>query len=137
MPLELRAPDALGLDFDRLARVESAIAADIERGTYDGAALAVGRHGSLALVSVQGLAHRDSGHRLRSDDVLVTFSSGKQFTVAAVLKYVESGALQLHQPVADVIPEFGANGKRGIMLSQLHTRAVRPPRRRRWSRPIS
>jgi CubicO group peptidase (beta-lactamase class C family) len=121
MTLELRPAQSLGFDPERLARVELAIARDIESGMYDGAALAVGRRGALALLSVQGFSERSTGRKLREDDVLVTFSSGKQFTVAAVLKYVESGALQLHRPVAEVIPEFAMNGKRSIMLAHLLT----------------
>jgi CubicO group peptidase (beta-lactamase class C family) len=128
MPLEQASPKELGFDADRLALVEEAIARDIEAAVYDGAALAVGRHGSLALFSVQGFAHRETGRALKEDDVFVSFSSGKQFTVAAVLRFVERGLLQLHQPVADVIPEFAQNGKGKISLQQLltHTSGIVP-----------
>lgn len=128
MPLEQASPRDLGFDPDRLARVEAAIADDIERGVCDGAALAVGRHGSLALFSLQGYAHRETRRALKEDDVFVSFSSGKQFTVAAVLRYLERGSLQLHQPVADVIPEFAQNGKAKISLHQLltHTSGIAP-----------
>ena len=128
MALEAVDPEKLGFDPVRLGRVEEAIANDIEQGVYDGAALTVGRHGSIALSCTQGYAHRETGRRLGEDDVFVTFSSGKQFTVAAVLCFVERGQLQLHQPVADVIPEFAQNGKRAISLHQLltHTSGIQP-----------
>jgi CubicO group peptidase (beta-lactamase class C family) len=128
MALEQRPPEELGFDPERLARVDAAIANDIEQGNYDGAALAIGRRGALAMLSVRGYAHRATGRKLREDDVLVTFSSGKQFTVATVLVYVERGALQLHRPVAEVIPEFAANGKRSITLAHLltHTSGIPP-----------
>lgn len=128
MPLETTNPKDLGFDPTRLARVEDTIARDIDQKICDGVALAVGRRGSLALFSVQGYAHRETGRMLKEDDVLVTFSSGKQFTVAAVLQYVERGLLQLHQPVADVIPEFADNGKRAISLYHLltHTSGITP-----------
>jgi len=128
MPLEQASPKDLGFDPGRLAEVEEAIGRDIDQGVYDGAALAVGRRGFLALLSVQGYAHRESGRALKEDDVLVTFSSGKQFTVAAVLRYVERGLLQLHRPVAEVIPEFGVNGKGAISLAHLltHTSGIPP-----------
>ena len=121
-------PEALGFDPSRLARLEAAIADDIEQERYDGAALAVGRRGAIAFTSVQGYAHRESQRLLKADDVIVTFSSGKQFTVAAVLAYVERGLLQLHAPVANVIPEFAANGKERINLHQLltHTSGILP-----------
>ena len=53
--LEMHSPDSLGFDAARLARVDAAIAHDVERGIYDGAALMVGRRGGVALDSVQGL----------------------------------------------------------------------------------
>ena len=118
----------LGFDPERLAYLEAVIAADIDQQRYDGAALIVGRAGATALVSVQGFAHRASARSLQPEDVLVTFSSGKQFTVAAVLHYVEKGLLQLHQPVAEVIPEFATNGKAKINLAHLltHTSGIPP-----------
>jgi CubicO group peptidase (beta-lactamase class C family) len=115
-----------GLDEARLRRVEEAIESDIAAQRYDGAALRVHRRGRLILESIQGFANRDRAIPLKADSVFVTFSSGKQFTAVAVLKYVEKGLLQLHVPVADVIPEFAANGKRRITLGQLltHTSGV-------------
>jgi CubicO group peptidase (beta-lactamase class C family) len=128
MTLEQRSPEDLGFDASRLARIEAAIAADIEAGRYDGAALAVGRRGSLALFSVQGFADRDAGRALKEDDVFVTFSAGKQFTVATVLQAVERGDLQLHEPVCRVLPEFAKNGKRDVCLHHLlsHTSGIAP-----------
>src|SRR5574337_988561 len=112
---------ALGFDAVRLERVAQAIGDDIAARRYDGAALRVHRRGELVLDVVHGYAHRDRGTKLAADSVFVTFSSGKQITVVTVLKYVERGLLQLHQPVAEVIPEFAANGKRRITLAQLLT----------------
>jgi CubicO group peptidase (beta-lactamase class C family) len=110
-----------GFDEARLRRVVDAIADDIAQLRYDGAALRVHRRGRLVLESIQGHASREGALPLKADSVFVTFSSGKQFTAATVLKYIEKGLLQLHTPVVDVIPEFGANGKRRITLGQLLT----------------
>lgn len=121
-------PESVGFDPERLARVGTAIDQDIEQGLYDGAAIAVGRHGQLALASHHGYADRGTERKLGEGDVLVTFSSGKQFTVVAVLSYVERGLLQLHRPVADLIPEFAAAGKGRITLHELltHTSGIPP-----------
>jgi CubicO group peptidase (beta-lactamase class C family) len=114
------------IDAGRLARVETAIAADIEAGRYDGAALSVHIDGECVLRTVQGYRCRRTGERLEDDAVLVTFSSGKQMTVVAVLQAVERGLLHLHTPVVDVIPEFGACGKGKMQLAHLltHTSGV-------------
>lgn len=114
------------VDSARLARVTSAIAADIEAERYDGAALSVHVDGKCVLQTSQGFRCRKTGERLEDDAVFVTFSSGKQMTVVAVLKAIERGLLKLHTPVVDVIPEFGANGKGRMNLAHLltHTSGV-------------
>jgi CubicO group peptidase (beta-lactamase class C family) len=114
------------VDTDRLARVESRIASDIEAGIYDGAALVVHHQGECILRSVQGYRCRKTADLLGDDAVFATFSSGKQMTVVAVLQAVEKGLLHLHTPVVDVIPEFGVNGKTKINLGHLlsHTGGV-------------
>jgi CubicO group peptidase (beta-lactamase class C family) len=128
MALEIEDSRKLGFDPQRLARVQTAIEQDIDEGTYDGAAITVGRHGSLALEANIGFAHRESGRKLAGGELFMTFSSGKQFTVAAVLNYLERGLLQLHRPVAEIIPEFGAKGKGAITLAHLltHTSGIPP-----------
>jgi len=124
----LENPQELGFDAQRLVHLQASIQQDIDNHVYNGAALVVGRYGHTALASIQGYADRAADRALTPDDVLVTFSSGKQFTVAAVLRYVEKGLLQLHQPVAEIIPEFAVNGKAKINLAHLltHTSGIPP-----------
>jgi len=116
----------LGFDEARLARVARALDADIAAERCHGAALVVARGGRIALDLVHGFAERATGRRLGRDAVFVTMSVGKQFTNAAVLGFVERGLLRLHQPVADVLPGFGALGKERVTLFQLltHTSGV-------------
>ena len=111
----------LGIDVDRLARLPARIDADIEAGTYNGAALCVSRYGKIAYRDVHGYADRESGRSLRENDVFVTFSIGKQFTNVIVLNRVENGDLHLNMPVGEIIPEFGEPGKREIKLWHLLT----------------
>ena len=111
----------LGFDEERLARVARAIEADIAAERCDGASLVVARGGHIALDLVQGFAERGTGRRLGRDAVFVTMSVGKQLTNTAVLALVERGLLQLHQPVAEVLPGFGALGKERVTLFQLLT----------------
>ncbi len=117
---------SLGVDEGRLARVREAILRDIEGERYDGAALIIHRRGVPVLEVVEGFADREAGLPLARDAVFATFSSGKQMTAVAVLQCIEKGLLQLHTPVAEVIPEFGANGKGRLNLGQLlsHTSGI-------------
>ena len=112
---------SLGVNEARLGLVRDAIRRDIDQEIYDGAALIVHRRGVPVLEVIEGYADRARGESLSADAVFSTFSSGKQMTSVVVLKYVEKGLLHLHTPVADVIPEFAANGKRRMNLAQLLT----------------
>ncbi len=114
-------PEALGFDRKRLERVLAAIDADIASERYDGAALTVARHGHVALRAERGYAERASDRRLAPEDVFVSMSIGKQFTVAIVLQRIERGELRLSMPVAELIPEFANRGKQRITLFHLLT----------------
>jgi CubicO group peptidase (beta-lactamase class C family) len=120
-PDELRD---LGFDAERLTRVEASARADVEAGCCDGVALAVARHGRLALELHCGFADRAAGRTLRPGDVFASMSIGKQFTVALVLHHVERGALQLHTRVGDVLPAFARGEKAAVAPNQpfIHTR---------------
>ena len=110
-----------GIDAGRLRRIIAAIEYDVETGFYDGAQIAVGRGGELLLHEAVGYADRGASRKLGKDDILVPFSISKQLVVAVVLSYVERGLLSLYQPVAEVLPDFGARGKQAVTLWHLLT----------------
>jgi len=111
----------LGFDPARLARVKQALEADLAAGRGHGAALVVARRGRIVLDLVLGHADLAAGRRLERDDVFVTMSTGKQFTTALALAFVERGLFQLHRPVAELLPGFGAVGKERVNLWHLLT----------------
>ncbi len=110
-----------GFDPSRLARIPARIEADIAAGLYDGAALAVSRHGEPVLRVFHGFADRAAARRMVADDVFVSFSIGKQFTNALVLNRIERGDLHLTQQVGEVLPAFRTRGLREINLFHLLT----------------
>ena len=110
-----------GFDAERLARVGQAITNDIGAQRYDGAVLALARRGKPVLIEAFGHAHRDSGRRMKPDDVFLTFSVAKQFTHTLILECIERGELALTTRVADVIPEFANRGKENITLFHVLT----------------
>lgn len=63
-----------------VARIE----ADLAAGKYHGAALRVARRGQPVLKEILGHADEATGRKLVEDDVLVSFSIGKQFINALV-----------------------------------------------------
>jgi CubicO group peptidase (beta-lactamase class C family) len=119
--MTLQSVEELGFDPERLARVGARIDSDIEAGKYNGAAICVGRNGGVALKSIHGFADRAAGRKLQEDDVIASFSLGKQYTNAVVLNYIERGDLHLNMQVSEIIPEFGGRGKGQIKVHHLLT----------------
>lgn len=119
--MERGDPRRHGIDPERLERVGAALERDVAARRCDGAALLVGRAGELVLEEYRGFADRARGTPVRPETVFVSMSIGKQFTNALVLERVERGALALHAPVAEVLPEFGARGKGRVTLFHLLT----------------
>lgn len=115
-----------GFDVDRLDRVGQMIRRDIEAGRCHGASLIVARGGRVVLELTEGFADRQAGRRLGKDAVFATMSVAKQLTNVLALSLVERGALRLHAPVAELIPEFAALGKEKVNLYHLltHTSGV-------------
>ncbi|MAE94236.1 MAG: serine hydrolase [Deltaproteobacteria bacterium] len=117
----------LGLDPERLDRLEQAIAADVAAERYDGAVTLVARHGEIAHHRAVGFADRVNARQAHVDDVFHLFSVTKAFTAIAVLQCVDRGDLQLHTRVAEVIPEFGVKGKQRVTIAQLLTHTAGLP----------
>ncbi|MEJ7582601.1 MAG: serine hydrolase domain-containing protein [Acidimicrobiales bacterium] len=59
------------------------------------------------------------GDHLGDDSRYATFSAIKGVVYTATWQLLAEGTLRLDQPVADVIPEFGANGKEAVTVEQL------------------
>jgi CubicO group peptidase (beta-lactamase class C family) len=113
--------EAQGFDPVRLARVREAVVADIEAERCHGVAMIVARRGEIVLDITEGYADRAAGRPLQSDSVFATMSVAKQFTNVLALSLVERGLLQLHAPVAELIPEFATLGKEKVNLFHLLT----------------
>ncbi|MBE9374177.1 serine hydrolase [Saccharopolyspora sp. HNM0983] len=58
---------------------------------------------------------------MRTDTIFDAASITKLFTSIAVLQEVDAGSVQLDEPVASYLPEFGVNGKEDITVRQLLT----------------
>lgn len=126
--MQVVSPETLGFDPSRLRRLHEILEKDVAEGTYDGALVAVGRKGSLVALEEVGFSDRQNQKAISQTDLLLTMSVSKQFFNVIALSFVERGLLQLTQPVAEVLPEFGQRGKGRIALWHLmtHTGGVFP-----------
>ena len=108
---ELKAevdPAEVGLDAERLGRIDGTFARYVDAGRLAGYLVTVSRHGKLAHVSSYGARDRDEGLPVESDTLWRIFSMTKPITSVAAMMLYEEGALQLTDPVSKFIPSFAS-----------------------------
>ena len=99
-------PAEVGLDADRLGRIDDTFARYVDDGRLAGWLVTVSRHGKLAHVSAYGQRDRDEGLPVETDTLWRIFSMTKPITSVAAMMLYEQGALQLTDPVSKFIPSF-------------------------------
>ena len=106
---ELKAevdPAEVGLDSERLGRIDGTFARYVDDGRLAGYLVTVSRHGKLAHVSGYGARAREEGLPVESDTLWRIYSMTKPITSVAAMMLYEEGALQLTDPVSKFIPSF-------------------------------
>jgi CubicO group peptidase (beta-lactamase class C family) len=108
-------PAAVGFDTDAIADLMARAQREIDEGHIPSCQLAFARNGKLALWVTLGNAAPESRY--------VIFSSTKPVVASAVWILMGEGAIDVTRRVAEIIPEFAANGKDAITIEQvmLHT----------------
>ena len=140
VPVAAAKPEDLGIDSEKLEMVFARAKRDVDDGTLPSAQVAVARHGKLAGMRTYGSAVQGGVEKPATDDTLYHFfSSTKAVVSAAVWLLFEDGQLRLDEKVADIIPEFGTNGKDAIDVETLMLHAggfpLAPFSRRNVDRP--
>ena len=110
MPVsELKAevdPAEVGLDADRLRRIDRHFARYVDDGRLAGWLVTVSRHGRLAHVSGYGNRDREEGLPVEPDTLWRIYSMSKPVTSVAAMMLYEEGAFELTDPVSKFIPSF-------------------------------
>jgi len=123
------SPESVGVDPAKLAALFERAEREIREETLPSAQLAVARDGKLAAMRSFGtVTHEGEPAPATNDTLYVMFSCTKAITSAAAWLLLQEGKLRLDEPVAAVIPEFGAHGKESITLEQLLTHSAGFPR---------
>ena len=105
------APESIGLDGEKLAELSARARREVDEGLLPSAQIAVAREGRLGHVETFGDADDQT--------LYCVFSSTKAFTSAAGWLLMQEGRLDASEVVADIVPEFGSNGKESITVEQL------------------
>ncbi len=99
-------PGEVGLDPDRLRRLDDVFRAYVDDGRLAGWTLAVTRRGRVAHLTHYGLADIDSGRPVGDDTLWRIYSMTKPITSVAAMMLYEQGLFELTDPVSRFIPEF-------------------------------
>jgi CubicO group peptidase (beta-lactamase class C family) len=97
----------VGLDSERLKRIDAHFAGYVADGRLPGWLLSVRRHGRLAHVARAGSRDLEAGLPVTDDTVWRIYSMTKPITSVAAMLLYEEGKLALTDPVSAFIPSFG------------------------------
>jgi len=107
----LTDPAELGIDPEKLDDLRLRVRKEVDEGLLPSAQFALARHGRLAAFETVGNAG--------NDNLYCIFSSTKAITSAAAWLLIQEGKLDISLTVAELIPEFGENGKADVTIEQL------------------
>jgi CubicO group peptidase (beta-lactamase class C family) len=99
-------PDEVGIDANRLQRVDTHFRRYVDEGRLAGWTIAVARRGQVAHLSHYGLADVEAQRPVADDTLWRIYSMTKPITSVAALMLYERGALELTDPVSRYIPAF-------------------------------
>ena len=120
LKLVAEKPEDVGVDSEALDALFARAQRDVDDGTLPSAQVAVARNGKLAGLRTFGKAVQGGEERPATDETLYTiYSSTKAVVAVAIWQLLEEGDLKLEERVADIIPEFGTNGKDVVTVEQV------------------
>ena len=99
-------PASLGIDPDRLARLDSRMAQAVADGEVPGVVTVLLRHGHVAHVSAHGNLDSERQNELPLDALFRMYSQTKPVTAALTMQLQEEGVLYVDEPITKWLPEF-------------------------------
>ncbi|HEV8064886.1 MAG TPA: serine hydrolase domain-containing protein [Acidimicrobiales bacterium] len=108
---ELVDPGQVGIDPERLSLLIDRVRLDVERGPLPSAQLAVARDSRLVCFETFGDATSWTRYILQS--------VGRVVVASILWKLIGEGLVDVSEPVADIVPSFGTNGKDKVTVEQI------------------
>ena len=103
---ELTDPAKVGMDAERLARIDDHFRAYVDDGRLPGWTIAVTRRGQLVHRTNYGAADPADGRQVTDDTVFRIYSMTKPITSVAAMMLYEEGRFELTDPLEAYLPEF-------------------------------
>ena len=115
--LPFAAPGDVGLDASKLRGIEQVVGEHLDRKELAGAVTLVLRKGSIVHLEAHGWQDIDSQTPMATDTIFRIYSMTKPIVSTAVMMLVDSGQVDLDDPVATHLPQLAdlvvlENGKR-------------------------
>ena len=108
-----------GFTDERFAAVRTQFQANLDSGADVGASVCMTLEGKTVVDLWGGLADEASGTPWTRDTIVNVYSVTKTMTALTALLVADRGELDFNAPVSKYWPEFAANGKKDVKVSQL------------------
>ena len=116
------SPESVGIDPSKLEVVFERAEKEVAEGLLPSSQIAIARNGRIVGMRTVGTVTHEGREALATNDTLYCiFSSTKAITSAAAWLLIQEGKLSVDEVVADIVPEFGTNGKEVVRVEQLFT----------------
>jgi CubicO group peptidase (beta-lactamase class C family) len=99
-------PGEVGLDEQRLARIDAHFRGYVDAGKLPGWQVMVSRRGKVAHFSSYGVVDREDGRPVEADTVWRIYSMTKPVTSVAAMMLWEQGKFDLSDPISKWLPQF-------------------------------
>ncbi|HTW19812.1 MAG TPA: serine hydrolase domain-containing protein [Mycobacteriales bacterium] len=99
-------PAEVGLDPERLERINRHFARYVDDGRLPGVQITVSRRGRIAHLWTYGSADIEAGRAVETDTIWRIYSMTKPITSVAAMMLYEEGAFELTDPISRWLPEF-------------------------------
>jgi CubicO group peptidase (beta-lactamase class C family) len=99
-------PESTGLSPERLARIKTAMDAEVAQNRVAGGVGLIARKGKVVWFESFGMADKEAARPMQKDSIFRIFSMTKAVTGVAVMILYEEGRFALSDPVSRYLPEF-------------------------------
>jgi len=120
--LPVKAPKAVGMSSERLAKIDHVVECGISAGGYPGASVVVGRRGAAVWEKGFGKQSWEKGSTpVSADRTIYDLASLTKVvgTTSALMILYDQGKIHLDDPVSKYIPEFSGGAKDQVTIRML------------------
>lgn len=120
--LKAAAPEDVGLDSARLARIDATVAEAVAQGKVPGAITVVLRQGKVAHCAAHGYLDSERQTPLQLDSIFRMYSQTKPVVAALTMQLQEEGLFFVDHPITKWLPEYEGREVIAPLSSTQHVR---------------